>query len=134
MAAAKKSAARVEEDLKALGVKLDAPGWTKAGMPTSWRDKVLEAAVIQDQIAVLTTNLKALKEDIKEAQIRNGEKAIIVGDWRCRVYEGHSSKLDKKKLLEYGVTVEIIEKSTVTTEYIACKISPIKEAGDGQPD
>lgn len=124
---AKKAAAVVVEGLKILGVAVDPPGWSKAGMPVSWRDKVLQAAALQAEIEEMQEDLKALKTDIKEAQVANGEKAIIVGEFRCSVYEGKSVTLNKQKLLEHGVSVEVIQKSTVVTEYVACRITPIKE-------
>jgi len=75
------------------------------------------------QVKELTATLKGLNSEILEMMDRAEIKAVAVGDLAVKVIDSSNSRIDKQKLLEYGVDAFIISESTVVKEYSYLKVS-----------
>ena len=71
----------------------------------------------------LTATLKRLNSEILEMMKLADIKAVAVGDLSVKVIGSSNSRIDKQKLLEYGVDAIIISESTVVKEHSYLKVS-----------
>jgi hypothetical protein len=75
------------------------------------------------QLKELTATLKGLNTEILEMMELAEIKAVAVGELAVKVIGSSNSRIDKQKLLEYGVDAFIISESTVVREYSYLKVS-----------
>ena len=75
------------------------------------------------QVKELNDTLKELNTEILQMMAAADIKAVAVGELAVKVIDSSSSRIDKQKLLEYGVDAIIISESTVVKEYSYLKVS-----------
>jgi len=75
------------------------------------------------QVKELTATLKELNREILEMMESADVKAVAVGELAVKAIGSSSSRIDKQKLLEYGVDAIIISESTVVKEYNYLKVT-----------
>jgi len=67
--------------------------------------------------------LDELNKEVLQIMLAANVKAVAVGELIVKVIDSSSSRIDKNKLLDYGVEPTIISESTVRTEYSYLKVT-----------
>ena len=102
------------------------PTYQEAGLDEAWLEKLTERqeCVIDKEIA--ESKIKFLNGELGEALVMTGNKTVTTPKWRVTVTLGASVTIDKKRLLELGVSADIIAQATKKTEYTTLTVTEIK--------
>ena len=75
------------------------------------------------KLKTLKEELDGLNTEILQMMEAAAVKAVAVGELSVKVISSSNSRIDKHKLLEYGVEPTIISESTVVKEYSYLKVT-----------
>ena len=108
--------AKAREELDALEQLGEVPTYEQARMGERFAAKVRALAAVKQQIAEAKGVEKLISQDVMDDMTRAGLKRITVDQWAALVMSNKRSSIDKKKLIELGVTATIIAKATNTKQ------------------
>lgn len=92
------------------------------GLDAAFKQKAEQFAEVSRIVAQAEEEKKALGEEIKRLLgTRNRDRVHVNDTLRLLCYEGKSVTIDQKKLLENGVSMDVIEASKNIKPYITVK-------------
>lgn len=84
---------------------------------------------LKAQAAALEHDIDAINDAIKTALVNSGELEVSAAGHKVTLnMEAEKSSLDKRLLLQNGVTTEQIQKSTKITTYMKLDVRAVKES------
>jgi hypothetical protein len=86
-------------------------------LPKNFKDLVEERREITSMIKTLKERGEEIGEILCSAMIVAGQKKLAVGSLNITLAQGRNSRIDGKKLLEKGVSSDVIVYATVSTTY-----------------
>lgn len=107
---------------KEKGVELPYEPFKEIGLDAVFKKKVEQLDEVLRIIKQAEEEKKGLQEEIKAALSERNRDRVRVDDLRVLCYQGQTSWIDKEKLLENGVSMDVIEASKGAKSYTVVKL------------
>jgi len=108
---------------KGKGIEIPYEPFKDLGLDAAFKKKVLQLQEVQTILKQAEEEKKQLQEEIKRSlSERNRDRARVDDTLRVLCYEGQTIWLDKEKLLENGVSMDVIEASKNSKSYTVVKL------------